>query len=234
MPMQSIAADGGSFNAYVAMPPGGTHNAKVPGVLVLQEIFGVNDWLRSIVDHVAAQGYIAMAPDMFWRIKPGVALDSTKPEDFQEATGYMRKFSEASAIADMKAAVAVLRAHPGCTGKVASLGYCLGGKLAYLLACRADLDANVGYYPVNLPPALGQARSITKPLMLHLPEDDKFVPAAAQAEIKAALEPNPHVTIHTYPGADHAFARASSHGYHKASAERADSRTAEFLRAALS
>ena len=231
MPIQSIAArDGGSFNAYVAAPKSG----KAPGILLLQEIFGVNAWLRSVADRLATKGYLIVAPDMFWRIKPGVELDSTRPEEFQEATGYMRKFSEASAVDDMKSAVAALRAHPGCTGKVASLGYCLGGKLAYLLACRADLDANVGYYPVNLPPALGQARSITKPLMLHLPEEDKFVPAAVQAEIKAALGDNPNITIHTYPGADHAFARESSHGYHKTSAELADSRTAEFLRAALS
>jgi carboxymethylenebutenolidase len=230
--MQSIAAaDGGSFNAYVTTPPGG---AKAPGILVLQEIFGVNPWLRAIADGFAAQGYIAMAPDMFWRIKPGVELSSTSPEQFQEATGYMRKFSEASGIADMKAAVAALRAHPGCTGKVASVGYCLGGKLAYLLACRADLDANVGYYPVNLPPALGQAGGITKPLMLHLPEEDKFVPASAQAEIKAALAPNPNVTVHSYPGADHAFARESSHGYHEPSAKLANERTSAFLRAALS
>jgi carboxymethylenebutenolidase len=227
---QSIqAADGRSFNAYLAPVPSG----KAPGLVVIQEIFGVNRWLRGVADAAAAQGYIAMAPDLFWRLKPGIELDSDKEDEFKKGVGYLHRFDEALAVADLKATITALRAHPACTGKVGSLGYCIGGKLAFLLACQADADANAAYYGVNLQAALDEARNITKPLLLHIAENDQFVPPSAQRQIKEGLKTNPQVTIYSYPGADHGFARIGSHAFQKSAADLANSRTAEFFRRAL-
>ena len=224
------AADGsGSFNAYVALPRTG----KGPGIVVIQEIFGVNPWLRQVADRFAAQGYVAMAPDLFWRLKPGVQLDADIEREFQEGISYMQRFDQDKAIEDLQATLAALRSHPASTGKIGTVGYCLGGRLAFLTACRADADANVSYYGVNIPPLLGEAKNIKKPLLLHIAENDKFVPPAAQQQIKDALKPIATATIYSYPGADHGFARNGSHAFHKESAELANSRTNEFFRRTL-
>lgn len=221
------AADGsGSFNAYVALPKSG----KGPGLIIIQEIFGVNPWLRQIADRAAAQGYIAMAPDLFWRLKPGVQLDADIEKEFQEGVSYMQRFDQDKATEDLKATLAALRQHPASTGKVGSVGFCLGGRLAFLMACRSDADANISYYGVGLPSLLPEAKNITKPLLLHIAENDKFVTSSAQAQIKEGLKGNPLATVYTYPGADHGFARNGSHAFHKESAELANSRSAEFFR----
>ncbi len=227
---QSIRSpDGGSFKAYIALPGGGSG----PGLVVIQEIFGVNRWLRGVVDAAAAQGYVATAPDLFWRLKPGIELDSDKEDEFKKGVGYLQRFDEAMGIEDLKATVAALRAHPACTGKVGALGYCIGGRLAYLMACRSDTDANAGYYGVNIQAALGEAANITKPLLLHIAENDKFVPRQAQLQIAGGLKNNRRVTIYSYPGADHGFARIGSHAFQKPAADLANARTAEFFRRAL-
>lgn len=220
------AADGGSFAAHLELPARGTG----PGLVLIQEIFGVNPWLRQVAQRVAAAGYVAMAPDLFWRLKPGVSLDADQEEEFKKGVGFMQRFDEALGLADLEATIAALRAHPASNGKVGVLGFCLGGRLAFRLACRGSGECAVAYYAVNLPAVLNEAGGIAAPLLLHIAENDKFVPPAAQAQIKAALEPHPGVTIHTYPGADHGFARDGSHAYHAASAELANRRTAEFLR----
>jgi len=228
---QSIrATDGtGSFNAYVALPKAG----KGPGIIVLQEIFGVNPWLRQIADRAAAIGFVAMAPDLFWRLKPGVQLDADNEKEFQEGVGYMQRFDQDKAIDDVKAALAALRQHPASTGKVGTVGFCLGGRLAFLMACRSDVDASIGYYGVNIPPLLGEAKNIKKPLLLHIAENDKFVPPPAQQQIKDALKPIAAATVYSYPGADHGFARNGSHAFNKEAAELANSRSLEFFRRAL-
>jgi carboxymethylenebutenolidase len=223
------AADGGSFDAYLAAPQQGAG----PGIVVIQEIFGVNRWLRGVADAAAAQGYVAIAPDLYWRLKPGIELDSDREDEFKKGVGYMHRFDEEKGVADLQAGIAALRAHPACSGKVGSLGYCIGGRLAFLLACRADTDANVAYYGVNIDAALGEAGHITKPLMLHIAERDKFVPAAAQQRIAEGLRGNAKVTIHSYPGADHGFARSGSHAYERSAADLANSRTIQFFRRTL-
>ena len=228
---QSIrATDGtGSFNAYVALPKAG----KGPGIIVLQEIFGVNPWLRQIADRAAAIGFVAMAPDLFWRLKPGVQLDADVEKEFQEGVGYMQRFDQDKAIDDVKATLAALRQHPNSTGKVGTVGYCLGGRLAFLMSCRSDVDASIGYYGVNIPPLLGEAKNIKKPLLLHIAENDKFVPPAAQQQIKDALKPIATATVYSYPGADHGFARNGSHAFNKEAAELANSRSLDFFRRTL-
>jgi carboxymethylenebutenolidase len=223
------AADGGSFDAYLAAPQ---HGAS-PGIVVIQEIFGVNRWLRGVADAAAAQGYVAIAPDLYWRLKPGIELDSDREDEFKKGVGYMQRFDEEKGVADLKAGIAALRQHPACTGKVGSLGYCIGGRLAFLLACGADTDANVAYYGVNIDAALGEAGGIAHPLLLHIAERDKFVPPAAQRRIEDGLRGNPHVTIHSYAGADHGFARSGSHAYERSAADLANSRTIQFFRRTL-
>jgi carboxymethylenebutenolidase len=220
------AADGGSFSGYLTTPK----NGKGPGILVIQEIFGVNQVMRDITDGFAAQGYVALCPDLFWRQEPGIQLTDKTEAEWARAFQLYQGFDEAKGVNDLKASLAHLRGLPACTGKAGSVGYCLGGKLAYLMATRSDADCNVGYYGVGIDKALDEARKITRPLMLHIAEKDEFCPPEAQAQIKAVLGKNPKVTIHSYPGVGHAFARPGGEHYDKAAAETANKRTAAFFK----
>jgi carboxymethylenebutenolidase len=224
------AADGGSFSAYLAKPSAG----RGPGVLVIQEIFGVNKVMRDLADGFARQGYVALCPDLFWRQEPGIQITDQTDAEWQKAFSLYKGFNEAKGVDDLKATLAHLRKLPECAGKVGSVGYCLGGKLAYLMATRTDADASVGYYGVGIEGALDEARSIKKPLMLHIAEKDQFCPPDAQAKIKAALKGNAHVTLHSYAGMDHAFARVGGQHYDKAAADTANQRAADFFKKNLS
>jgi len=219
------AADGGNFSAYLATPESG----KGPGVGVIQEIFGVNPWIRSVADRWAAAGYVAMAPDLFWRIKPGIQL-TDKGADFQTAIGLMQKMDQGKAIEDIQATIDALRKNPACTGKVGAVGYCLGGRLAYMTAARTNADAAVGYYGVGIDNIIGEAGNIKKPLLLHVAEKDGFVPPPVQAKMKEGLAGNSHVTMLTYAGQDHAFARDGGDHFDKAAADLANGRTADFFK----
>jgi carboxymethylenebutenolidase len=220
------AADGGRFSGYLATPKSGNG----PGILVIQEIFGVNKVMRDLTDGFAAQGYVALCPDLFWRQEPGIQITDKTEAEWARAFQLYQGFDEAKGADDLKATLAHLRALPACTGKAGSVGYCLGGKLAYLMATRSDADCNVGYYGVGIDKALDEASKITRPLMLHIAEKDQFCPPEAQAQIKATLGKNPKVTIHSYPDLDHAFARPGGEHYDKAAAETANKRTAEFFK----
>jgi carboxymethylenebutenolidase len=222
------AKDGGSFSAYLATPKSG----KGPGIVVIQEIFGVNPWIRQIADRYAAAGYVAAAPDLFWRIQPGIQL-TDKGEDFQKALGLMQKMDQAKAIEDIQATINALRANPACSGKVGAVGYCLGGRLAYMTAARTNIDASVGYYGVGIDGIIGEAGNIKKPLLLHIAEKDGFVPPPVQEKMKEGLKGNRHVTMQTYAGQDHAFARDGGDHYDKAAADLANGRTADFFQANL-
>lgn len=221
------ASDGsGSFTGYLAEPA----NGKGAGILVIQEIFGVNKVMRDICDDLARQGYFALCPDLFWRQEPGVDITDKTKEEWDKAFALLNGFNVDKGIDDLKAGLAALRKVPGCTGKAGAVGYCLGGRLAYLMACRSDSDATVGYYGIYLQNHLDEAKSIRKPLMLHMANEDKFVPKEAQAQIKEGLKGRPLVTLHEYAGQDHAFARVGGEHYDKAAADLANQRTAEFFR----
>jgi carboxymethylenebutenolidase len=220
------AADGGNFSAYLAEPKSG----KGAGVLVIQEIFGVNRVMRQISDDLAAQGYFALCPDIFWRQEPGVQLTDQTDAEWARAFEFFKGFDEAKGIADLNASLSHLRGIEGCTGKAGTVGYCLGGRLVYLMAARSDADCNVSFYGVGIENNLDEAKNIRKPTILHIAEKDSYVPPEAQAKIKAALEGHPHVTIHTYAGQEHAFARTGGKHYDKASADLANKRSAEFFR----
>lgn len=216
----------GSFGGYLASPASG-HG---PGVIVIQEIFGVNDVVRSICDVHAARGRFALAPDLFWRLEPGVQLTDKTQEDWGKAFGYMQRFDVDNGVTDIQTAISHLRKVPGVTGKVGTVGYCLGGQLAFLAGTRTDADANVGYYGVMLENRLGEATKIKKPLMLHIAAKDAYQTPEARAKIADALKANPLVTMHVYPEMDHAFAREGGQHYDKANADLANTRTDNFFR----
>lgn len=220
------AADGGSFKTYLAAPKSG----KGPGIVLIQEIFGVNKVMRDLADGFAAAGYAVMCPDLFWRQEPGIDITDQSKAEWDKAFQLFQGFNVDKGVDDLKATLAALRKHPACSGKAGSVGYCLGGKLAYLMATRSDSDANVGYYGVGIQDLTGEARSIKKPLLLHIAGKDQFVPPEAQAKVHAALKGNPLVTLHDYPAQDHAFARIGGQHYDKAAAETANRRTADFFK----
>jgi carboxymethylenebutenolidase len=222
----TVKGSDGTFGAYLASPASG-HG---PGVIVIQEIFGVNDVVRSICDAHAARGRFALAPDLFWRLEPGVQLTDKTQEDWGKAFGYMQRFDADKGVVDIQTSISHLRKVPGCSGKIGTVGYCLGGQLAFLSGTRTDSDANVGYYGVMIEKRLGEAGKIKKPLMLHIAAKDAYQTPEARAQIMDALKGNSLVTIHSYPEMDHAFAREGGQHYDKANADLANTRTDNFFR----
>ena len=216
--------DGDEFDAYLALPASGYG----PGIVVLQEIFGVNDFVRNVADWYAAHGFVALCPDLFWRLERGVQL-TDKGDDRNKAFDFYQRLDEAKAVEDSAAAMSFLRQHSACNGRAGAVGFCLGGNLAYLLSVRFKPDCAVGYYGVSIEKSLDEANKLTSPLLLHIGAADKFCPPEAQAQIRAALDNNPLATIHVYPGRDHAFGRLGGEHYHAADAELANLRSLEFF-----
>jgi len=219
-----IMGEAGPFMAYAAAPAG----APKAAVVALQEIFGVNGVMRAICDDLAAQGYLALCPDLFWRIEPGIQLTDKTQAEWARAFELFKAFDVDAGLKDIEATIAHARTRLGQT-KVGAVGYCLGGLLAYLTACRTDADASVGYYGVGIEQRLEECDKLTRPLMLHIAEKDQFVPPPAQAAILAGLKNHPMVTLHVYDGQDHAFARVGGAHYDAAAAARANQRTAAFF-----
>lgn len=224
--IQIASKDGGQFSGYLARPASGTG----PGVIVIQEIFGINANVRAVADGLARNGFFALAPDLFWRQEPGVDLAAQSQEDWDKAFELYRGFDVDKGIEDLISAMDHLRKLEGVTGKVGCQGYCLGGFLAYLMATRSDVDASVGYYGVGIDGKLDEAKNIKKPLLLHIAGADAFVDAKAQQAIHDALDGHELVTIYDYPGMDHAFTRLNGEHYDKENADLANGRSLEFLR----
>ena len=216
---------GASFKAYAAEPEGTPKAA----IIVIQEIFGVNAGIRRKCDHWAAQGYLALAPDLFWRLQPGVELDPDIPEQFQQALGLMQKFNQDQGIRDIEATIHAARNKLGGSGKVGAVGYCLGGRLAFMTAARTDIDASVGYYGVGIDGLLREKHAIARPLMLHIAGEDGFVDKATQQRMHEGLDDHPRVTLYDYPGEDHGFAAEMGQRRSEEAARLADSRTEAFF-----
>jgi len=189
--------------------------------------------MRDICDEQAALGYIAISPDLFWRQEPGVQLNTYDEAEWARAFELFGGFDQDKAIDDIKATLDALRGTDGFSGKAGAVGYCLGGRMAYLTACRTNIDAAVGYYGVGIDGLLGEAANMSAPLVLHIAEEDGFVDKTAQAAMHAGLDANPNVTLYDYAGADHAFAREGGDHYDAAAAARANRRTAEFFKSHL-
>lgn len=226
MPMQTIPAkDGGHFQAYVAMPA----ILPAPTIVLIQEIFGVNAEMRAKCDEFARAGYIAVCPDLFWRLEPGVQLSDKSKAEWDKAFDLFNRFDVDQGVEDLRATVHVYQGHAQGNGAVGVVGYCLGGKLAYLMAARARIACAVSYYGVGLDALLEESRNIKTPLLMHIAQLDKFVPPAAQEKIRLGLQDNDKITMHTYEGVDHAFARGSGEHYNEAAATLANQRTADFF-----
>ena len=221
-------AELGDMGVYVAVPAGTPRAA----IIVVPEIFGVNPGIRQKCDKLAADGYLAVAPDIFWRFAPGVELNPDVEAELQQAFGYFQRYDANDGVIDIEAVIKAIRAgiagQPP-VGKVGLVGYCLGGKLAYLAAARTDIDCSVGYYAVGVPDMLNESHAIANPLALHIAGADGFVPAEAQAAMHAGLDSHPKVTLFDYPGLDHGFATEMGDRRDAAGAELADSRTTAFF-----
>jgi carboxymethylenebutenolidase len=225
------ATDGsGTFDALLVMP------TKQPtgAVVLIQEIFGVNDAMRATAQDVAALGFIAVCPDLFWRLQPGVDLTDKTEGEWKQAFDLMNRFDQTKGIADLKATLKVARGLPGCNGKVGTMGYCLGGRLAFMMAEQSDADVNISYYGVGLDGLLDDLPKVTKPLLVHIADEDKFFPPEGRAKVVSAAETHQHTAVYTYAGADHAFARVGGTHFDALSAIIANGRSAEALAAALS
>lgn len=192
--------DGQQFQGYLSLPPAG----RGPGIVLIQEIFGVNAHIRAVADQYALDGYVVLAPDLFWRQQPGVQLGYTEA-DFGNAMGFMQGMDFAQAIQDLTSTVAVLRQHARCTGKVASLGYCMGGLLSYLSAANAGVDAAVCYYPGAIETRLDQADRVRCPILIHFAEQDHYISADAVKAVKTRFADAKNAVIEVYPGVDHGF-----------------------------
>lgn len=230
MPDITINGPDGAFGAYLALP----ESTPAPGIVVAQEIFGVNQVMRDVCDWLAGQGFVACCPDLFWRIEPGIQITDKTEAEWARAFELFGLFDVDKGINDMKSTLAHLRGHEACNGKAGSVGYCLGGKIAYLMATRSDADCSVSYYGVGLAEMLDEAGNISKPLILHVASKDEFVPPEAQQVVNDGLKDNSHVTIHVYEGQDHAFAREGGKHYDQASADLANGRTIAFFKEHLS
>jgi len=218
-----IAGPDGAFKAYVARPSGTPKAA----VVAVQEIFGVNAVMRGKADWLAREGFLAVAPDLFWRIKPGIDLTDQSDAEWQEAFGYMNALDKNASVKDVAATLAWARTQG--VSKAGVMGYCMGGYIAFLAACRTDTDATVAYHGGGIHTALGEAGGIKKPLMLHNPMKDGFIPVQALNTIRETLEPSPLVTVHEYAEQDHAFTREGGKHYDAEATKLADGRTIAFL-----
>lgn len=214
----------GMIPAYVARPQGAPRGA----IVVQQEIFGVDAGIRQKADKWAAKGYLAVAPDTFWRQQPGVELDADKPQEFQQAIEFMMKHDFDLGIRDIEAVIHWIRREEQVP-KVGFVGFCMGGRLAYMVAARTDIDASVGYYGVMIDQMLNEKHAIARPLMLHIPTADHFVPPEVQQAMHAGLDDHPRVTLHDYEGLDHGFAAEIGSRRNEAGAALADSRTEAFF-----
>jgi carboxymethylenebutenolidase len=210
------------FAGFLALPPAGTG----PGLVLWQEIFGVNEHIRAVAEQYALDGFVVLAPDAFWRQAPRVELGYEGTER-QRAIALMQGYAADQALADIAVGVAALRARPEVAGaKVGTFGYCMGGRLAYLAAATAGVDAAVAFYGGGIHHQLDRAAAITCPLQFHYAELDDNIPLDAVARVQAAL---PRAEVHVYPGAHHGFNCWARATYHAPSAALAHGRALTFL-----
>jgi len=221
-------ADGG-FHAYVARPAA----TPAPAIVVLQEIFGVNADLRKTCDELAAQGFLALSPDLFWRMEPGVDLSDGSEAEWKKGFSFYSAYDFNAGVADIAATIAAARRLSGATGKVGVMGFCLGGLMTFLTAARTGADAAVAYYGGGTEQYVGEAGKLATPLLMHLAEEDEYISKDAQRAIRAALDGRPQVEIHSYPGCSHAFARHGGQHYDAAAAAKANARTLAFFQTHL-
>lgn len=218
----------GYFDGYLAVPKSG----EGPGILLIQEIFGVNSHIKKIADKLADEGFVVMAPDLFWRLQPHTSF-GYEGEDKEKAFALMQKFDETVGLQDLKAASGVLRYHAACTGRMASLGFCLGGKLAFRLAAHTNLNCAVSYYPGGIDACLEEASNIKCKTILHFALEDQLIPAAVRDKVKAELSSYKNFTVYEYEKVGHGFNCDERSSYNKEAADLAYKRSLEVLKSEL-
>lgn len=226
----TIQGGDGSFKAYIAKP----NVLPAPAVVVLQEVFGVNADIRGHCDEIAGQGFIAVAPDLYWRQEPGIDLDASSDADWQHAVRLYQEYDRDTGAKDVRDAAVVVADLPDCTGKVGLLGYCFGGLMVFLTAARYGTDAGVAFHGGETEKYLDEVDRLDAPILMHLAEEDEFIPKPAQAQIKEALAKKPNATVCSYPGQFHAFSRHNGAHYNAEAARLANDRSFKFLRLNLS
>lgn len=215
----------GSFRAFRALPAA----TPAPAVVVLQEIFGINADLQETCHWLASEGFIAVCPDLFWRAEPGLSLSSFSEAEWKKGLALYQSYDRDRGVEDIASTIDAARRLPECSGKVAVMGFCLGGLMTFLTAARKRADAAVAYYGGDTESYLDESAAIATPLLMHLAGDDEFMTKEAQASIVAAVRTNPHVQVFSYPGCRHAFARHRGEHYDAAAAALANARTVSFL-----
>jgi len=216
----------GTMGAHLALP----ERLPAPGIVAIMEIWGVNDTMRRHAREFAEAGFVCLVPDLFWRQEPGVELSDADPDHVRRAFDLYYDFHYDLGVRDMEDTLAHLAGRGECTGKAGAVGYCLGGKLCYLLCCRTDIDCAVAYYGTYIEHNIREAQTLHRPFMLHMAMKDRWVQAEVNELLERRLAPNPLVTIHKYPDADHAFARFGGRTYRKPEADRALGLTVDFFR----
>lgn len=220
-----IAHDGGKFRAYLAKPSKGSG----PGIVLCQEIFGVNEYISSVADSFAEEGYVVVAPDLFWRVKPGVELGYDQAS-LKEAFEVYAKFDPDLGVRDIASTISLLRGLPFCKGKIGGLGYCLGGRLIVLAALRRLIDCGVSYYGVGIEKFCEELAGLAVPMVFHFAEKDQFAPPKAVSDVQRAVHGRNHGEVFTYPGTDHGFCAPGRAAYDRSSATAAHSRTIGLFR----
>ncbi len=221
----TVPMRGGTMPAFLAMPEG----RPVGAVIAIMEIWGVNETMRFHAREFAEAGYICLVPDLFWRQEAGVQLSDGDPEDVKKAFDLYYGFDYDRGVEDMEDVRHFLQQMPECNGKVGAVGYCLGGKLCYLMCCRTEIDCAVAYYGTYIEHNIREVKNLHRPFMLHMAMKDRWVQAEVNDLLMRNLSPNPLVEIHQYPGADHAFARHGGKTYSQPEAERAIALSLEFF-----
>ena len=219
----------GKMGAYVAYPD----KAPAGAIIAIMEIWGVNDTMRHHAHEFAEAGFVCLVPDLFWRQEPGVELSDGNPDDIKKAFDLYYDFDYDLGVRDMEDTAAYLKSLTACNGKVGSVGYCLGGKLCYLMCCRTNIDCAVAYYGTYIEHNIREVGNLHRPFVLHMAMKDRWVQVEVNELLERKLSPNPLVTIHKYPGADHAFARGGGQHYDEKSATLANQRTLDFFRSNL-
>ena len=222
----SVPLRDGTMGGWLALPD----KLPAPGIVAIMEIWGVNDTMRRHAEEFAEAGFCCLVPDLFWRQEPGVELSDANPEHARHAFDLYYEFDYDLGVRDMEDTCAYLGKRAECTSKVGAVGYCLGGKLCYLLCCRTDIDCAVAYYGTYIEHNIREAKTLHRPFMLHMAMKDRWVQAEVNDLLERRLSPNPLVTIHKYPDADHAFARHGGRPYRKDDADRALGLSVDFFR----
>ncbi|RAR67904.1 carboxymethylenebutenolidase [Paraburkholderia unamae] len=226
---RQVPTDDGAFAVYLEMPK----KTPAPAVVVLQEIFGINDDMRETCRELANQGFVALCPDLFWRQEPGVALNSWSEAEWKKGLSLYQNFNRDLGVEDTGAAISAARALPECNGKVGVMGFCLGGLMTFLTAARTDVDAASAYYGGETDQYLAEANTLDIPIIMHLGTEDEFISVEAQSAITAAMSPKSNATVYSYPGCSHAFARHTGHHYDATAAALANKRTYDLFRREL-